>query len=470
MQIQKRDGSKERKILTGLITSNVVLGRIAARWEPRMFASSWANLVASWCLEFYNKHQKCPKAAIVSLFESWADSHQDDDDINVISRFLESLSYDFQKNGLNSGHVLDLADDYFDTVKLTRLKESIEAGIELGKLAEVREKVASFRGIQLGSEAPVMPYNQDEIIKTCFACNEEEDLLQFPGDLGKFYKRILRRGKFLAFMAPEKVGKTWTLVDICHRAVSQRCKTAYFECGDMTQDEIVARMMCRLAGHPLYSPDDRWPCSIKVPRRLSRERNDDYATITESETLVFTKALDVQEALQHCDRFRKKVLRSDESYLRLSCHPNSTLSTDKIENILESWQHDGWVVDVVVIDYADIIAPPKHFKDSRDGINSIWQALRRISQRFHCLVVTATQTNAASYEAKTLGRQHFSNDKRKYAHVSALAGINVTLDEKEKGISRYNWIVKREGRYSSKKCIHVAGSLDLGCPTMVSTF
>ena len=138
---------------------------------------------------------------------------------------------------------------------------------------------------------------------------------------------------------------------------------------------------------------------------------------------------------------------------------------------LDKWKSlYDWVPDVIVIDYADIVAPPRGVKEPRDQVNEIWKALRAMSQRQHCLVVTATQTNAASYEAKTLGRQHYANDKRKYAHVTALAGINVTAEEKEAGVARYNWIVLREGQYSSRKCVHVAGCLAIGQPSLVSCF
>jgi hypothetical protein len=127
---------------------------------------------------------------------------------------------------------------------------------------------------------------------------------------------------------------------------------------------------------------------------------------------------------------------------------------------------------VVVIDYADILAPePGATKeDYRHQINVTWQALRRLSQDYHVLVVTATQSDASSYGARILRREHFSEDKRKYAHVTGMVGINQTEEEQGKGIFLLNWILLREGSYSPGRCVHVAGCLAIANPAIVSAW
>ena len=156
--------------------------------------------------------------------------------------------------------------------------------------------------------------------------------------------------------------------------------------------------------------------------------------------------------------------------LRLSCHPNSSLTVGGIRAILQNWERTGWVPDVIVIDYADILAPPHGIADTRDQINSTWKQLRALSQSTHSLVVTATQADAASYNTNTIGRANFSEDKRKLAHVTGLVGLNANSDEKECGILRLNWIVLRESAFTETQCVHVAGCLEIGNPAVKSTF
>jgi hypothetical protein len=84
------------------------------------------------------------------------------------------------------------------------------------------------------------------------------------------------------------------------------------------------------------------------------------------------------------------------------------------------------------------------------------------------LVVTATQADAQSYVASTLGKSNFSEDKRKLAHATAIAGINQTDDEKQFQIQRLNWIVLREQEFHTFKCLHVAGCLAIAQPAIKS--
>jgi hypothetical protein len=127
------------------------------------------------------------------------------------------------------------------------------------------------------------------------------------------------------------------------------------------------------------------------------------------------------------------------------------------------------VPDAVVIDYADITAPYPGVKEGRDQINENWMHLRRISQDYHCLVLTATQADADSYSRRLMGRKNFSDDRRKHDHVTAMLGLNVTDEDKEVGITRVNFLDRREGGYTEKGQVWVAGCLAIGCPVLKST-
>jgi hypothetical protein len=96
--------------------------------------------------------------------------------------------------------------------------------------------------------------------------------------------------------------------------------------------------------------------------------------------------------------------------------------------------------------------------------------MRRLSQENHVLVVTATQTDAKSYGVHTLRREHFSEDKRKFSHVTGIVGINQDPQEMELGVFRLNWIALREGSYSESRCCHVAGCLAIANPAIVSAW
>ena len=141
-----------------------------------------------------------------------------------------------------------------------------------------------------------------------------------------------------------------------------------------------------------------------------------------------------------------------------------------IREIVVGWGREEGIPDIVVIDYADILKMDVPGLDKRDQINGTWKQLRALSQSLHCLVVTATQSDASSYKMETIQMGNFSEDKRKHAHVTGTVGLNQTKEENRLGVMRLNWIVAREHQFNSYKCGHVAGCLDIANPDIKSTF
>ena len=66
----------------------------------------------------------------------------------------------------------------------------------------------------------------------------------------------------------------------------------------------------------------------------------------------------------------------------------------------------------------------------------------------------ALQSQAKGFTKKVLDRTDFSEDNRKFNHVSGFVGINVDANEKEKGLCRLNWIMNRNKPYNVYRCCH----------------
>ena len=289
-----------------------------------------------------------------------------------------------------------------------------------------------------------------EIIKSAFE-DQHESLIKYRQGLGEFFGERLERSGFIGIMAPDKTGKSFMLQDLAYRAMLQKRRVAYFECGDNSRNQIMRRFMVRISKHPLK------PCTVEYPDSIEiDEENETYVTHTQRK---YRHELTWRRAYKACRELAKGKKIKD--VLRLSCHYNSTLSIDGMRDVLEGWERENWIPDVVVIDYADIMDMDRYGIEGRDRTDYLWKGLRRISQERHCLVVTATQSNRAAYTAKKIGREHSSEDKRKLAHVTGMLGMNQNSEEKEKGVMRLNWVVLREGSYNEGKFCYVATCLPL---------
>ena len=166
----------------------------------------------------------------------------------------------------------------------------------------------------------------------------------------------------------------------------------------------------------------------------------------------------------------KSFFQDRKRRFRISTHANDTLTVSEIRAICDRWERtDGFVPDVIVIDYADLLVAEKS-KEFRHAQNEIWKNLRALSQKRKCLVVTATQADAKSYEKNLLSMSNYSEDKRKFAHVTAMFGLNQDRYSREKklGIMRINQLVLRSGEFDSTTTVTVLQSLNLGRPFLDS--
>lgn len=467
VKVEKHDGSQERRIVIGMIVDRIVLARISDKWEKELFKSRWANLVGSWCVKFFNKYDKAPGKAIQGVFETWAQDGKDKDTIKLVEKFLDDISGEYAtlKKDSNSDYIIDLAAQHFNRVRMTKLAEAIQEDVEAGDLDKAQGRVNTFGRIEMGVGAGVDILTDETAIQESFA-DKREPLIVYPGALGNFFRDALERDAFVAFTGPEKRGKTWWLLDIAWRGMLQGRKVAFFEVGDMSQAQIMRRFMARASGRPLKATEEEKP--VKYPTFCIKEPESDIAQV-DFDIRHFNKPLSWQRANQACRDVVNKT-KSKTSLLKLSCHPNDTISVHGIQSILQSWERQGWTPDIVVIDYADILAPVAGYAEGRDAINKTWKTLRGMSQSLHCLLVTATQSDAGSYTTEIITQGNFTDDKRKWAHVTAACGINQSDTEKDLQLQRLNWVVLRESEFNVSKCVHVAGCLAIGNPAVKSTF
>lgn len=442
-----------------MITDDSVLSRIVNVWQGSMFDSRWANLVGTWCIDFFRKYGKAPKQSIETVFDRWAEKNSDEATQKLVSKFLADLSGEYEQETEAADYVVDLAGNYFNRVKLLELADSIRGDVDNGDYKGAHSKVDSFSGVEIGVGAAIDVLSDEQAILAAFA-EQEKDLVRYPGDLGKYFRRVFTRDAFVVFLAPEKKGKSFWLLDLAWRAMLQRNRVAFFEVGDMSQHQVMQRFMTRAARRPLHSESIQYPTNIY--------KDDEGKVTVESEERSWNTPLTGQDALRACQKVIKQT-KSNQELLRLSVHPNSSINVFGIKSILQKWERAGWVPDVIVIDYVDILSPPSGVLDIREQINTTWKQLRALSQELHCLVVTATQAKASAYKAIKLGQEHAAEDKRKNAHVTAMIGINRTPSDIKNGVYRINFVDLRNRENLGNWC-YTAPCLGISNPAVKSSF
>jgi hypothetical protein len=465
MKVQQRSLNEERVILIGMIVDRTVLGRIATKWTLPMFRAPYANKVGDWCVQYHKRYGKAPGPHLQHIYESWAANAKNDELIGTVGQFLDGLSRQYQRlrRQSNSDYLIDKAGAYFNRVRLERLTDTLTGDLDVGDTERALSRVAKYRKLDMGVGECVDVLGDQEALRTAFA-TQGEPLIRFSDGLGKFFGNHLERDGLIAFQGPEKRGKSFWLQELAFAAVLARLRVAFFECGDLSQHQIMRRFMVRVSCHPLSAGQVKYPQGIK----LKQQKEGPPLVLLREQTRVYKKPLTWRKAWRACKKLTKR--RRLKSVWRLSCHYNATLSIDGMQEILDEWGHDDWIPDVIVIDYADILAMEYPGLEGRERYDHTWKQLRRLSQERHCLVVTATQAAARAYKVQTQSQDHFSEDKRKNAHVTGMVGLNQTPLEKEQGIMRLNWIELREGFFSPYRCCYVATCPQLANMSVRSVF
>ena len=460
MKDTRFEGTQLRRILAGMVTDPVVCARISSQWrEGGLFDSAWANLVGGWCVRHQVKYGQPPNGQLGSIYDTWASGTDlSDETVKGVERFLSFLSDEWSKaESPPSDYLLDQARQFFDGVKARKAIERAEEHLEAGHTDEAIGELNGTSHVELGAGSLVKPGEDYEVWQEAFDPDRRKPLITWPGPLGKFLGDSFCRDSLIAFMGPDKSSKSMWLLETEFRGLRNRCRVAHFDVGDMARDDVLIRLGQRATRRPLRGGTYTVPVGIDVDGFTSEQRQ-------------WKGDLDPGEAFK---AFRK--VTNGKDVFRLSCHPNSSIGPEGIRGILANWEREGWVADLVVIDYADILAPPMGTREPLEQIDATWKYLRRMSQELHCLVVTASQSSAAAYatgkeggKPTVLTRRHFSGRKTKLAHVNGMLGINVTDEEKERGECRINWVVRRSAAYSERHTVSVAGCLAICSPAMVS--
>lgn len=504
----------ERRIVIGLIVSTEYTEQISSIWDPEYLESPELKMMAGWCLDYFEKYRTAPHKDIESIYTEQLQTGLDKDRAEFVELILTSLNDEFERQDqFNVQYLLDQTKRHFKQRHLVLYNEEIQALLDAGELEEAEKFAAEYRGLPDGL-TPGLELSSREALKKidgAFATTTQT-IVKYPGALGELWNSQMVRGGFVALMGSEKRGKTWMLIDISMRAARGKFNVAFFQAGDMTEEQQLKRVCIYLAkrsdkekycGKMFLPVKDCWLNQIDECDR--DDRDCDFGVLTEGveqKDITYNDLIEASKASPdygtcwkyNCPDYKgavwyaphevkepltpkeakKKLRRFFKQYrsrFKLSTHANGSLSVREMRNILSAWERqDGFIPDLIVVDYADLLIPDQRTDMFRHGQNEIWKALRGLSQDHHALVVTATQADAKSYEQGLLRLSNFSEDKRKYAHVTSMFGLNQDPHGKEKrlGLLRINELVVREDEFYTTRQVALMQKLQIGRPCLGS--
>lgn len=414
----------EKELLIGLIVSDEFIKQLAPTLQQKYLKATSSRHIMNWCLEYFDKYGEAPKELIQDIYVQYKDKLPEEDS-EIIAKTLSHINKLHQKNEkINTEYMVDKAVQYIKGRRLDLLRESIEDELDLGNIEKAEALVTSFTAVNRIERKTTNLWDDNQIVDKIFD-NEHKEVFKMPGVAGELMGYFTRSNLY-AYAGVAKRGKTRWLAQTATTAAMQGCNTLLIEL-EMDDEEISDILLNNFVRKPKYEKE------LTLP--YFTEENDIAYRVVHGEAKTH----------KEYEKWRKKGKMRCAPLHRIVANPSEATIPDLEAEIAKLEFYEGFSPDVIIIDYADIIAGKGH--DARDRVNNIWLALKTWAKKYHCAVITATHMNGEALK-KDAEAWNVGEDKRKLNHVAGMYILNQTEEEKKQGIMRIKATATRFGSYT----------------------
>jgi replicative DNA helicase len=119
-----------------------------------------------------------------------------------------------------------------------------------------------------------------------------------------------------------------------------------------------------------------------------------------------------------------------EGKLIVKSYPTKSASPNMLKAHLERLRQRDTKVNMIIVDYADLLKPNLSHKEKRIELENIYEELRGIAQEFECTMWTASQTNRSGLNAEVITMESISEAFNKCFVSDFIFSISRTAEDK----------------------------------------
>ena len=126
-------------------------------------------------------------------------------------------------------------------------------------------------------------------------------------------------------------------------------------------------------------------------------------------------------------------------------YPTKSVSTETLRNHLKKLEQRDFKVDMVVVDYGDLLKPVTAQREKRNELEGIYEELRGIAAEFKCPLWTASQTNRSGLNAEVVTMESISEAFNKCFVADFIFSLSRTATHKQNNTGRIFIAKNRNG-------------------------
>ena len=146
--------------------------------------------------------------------------------------------------------------------------------------------------------------------------------------------------------------------------------------------------------------------------------------------------------------FKEEILetvKDIEGKLIIKEYPTKSASVKTIKTHLEGLRKRDVNVDMIIVDYADLLRSVNNHREKRMELESIYEGLRGLAQEFDCAVWTASQTNRGGLNAEVITMESISEAFSKCFVADFIFSVSRTVQDKTTNSGRVFVAKNRNG-------------------------
>lgn len=495
---RKVSTEKEKDLMIGLIVDTRFCREVLPVVKGELLQVDQFKIILGWIQDYFTKYDEAPREKIERIYISKRSSLDSalGDNIEI---FLRELSKKFEaKESFSVDYFADQSILYLKERNLWVRSQQIQGLLDTGDIEGAERLFINYREVAKTTSTWINPFSEEFVESVML--KEEEHLLELPGAVGKLIGKLRRKNLF-AILAPTKRGKSWWLLELAWHAASEGLKVVVFSL-EMEEEEMGGRSFKRISGKdfekeviiiPIFDclhnqkATCNLPCregnssglpldDLDLPPKYSDSFSHTPCSVCRGKNdgnfapgLWYKKERRPKINYASMVSTLKSFKRMFGDNLRFKTYAIREANIGTIKRDLDLLEYtEGFVPDVVEIDYADILGPENSKLEGRDKVNETWLMLKNLGQTRNALIVTATQSNRGSMDRRKVKATDTGEDIRKLHHANVFVSLNQTPREKRKGLMRIAITVARGVEFDEMKEVLVVQNLSIGQPFLDS--
>ena len=385
--------SFQSKIIASLMSDLKFIQTISDILEPNMFDSDSNKWLVRAIREYYYEYKKQPTLEVVKY-----KIDEIDNDIlksGVIEKlrdvwknieatdleFVQSETLDFCKNQTLKSAILESV-DMLENKNYDGIKSIIDEAMKAGTTRDLGHDYIPSLETRLSESARITVKTPWDVIN---------DIID--GGLGA--------GELGVIVAPAGIGKSWTLQALGSDVVK----------------------------------------SGKTVVHYSLELNENYVGLRYDSIFSGVTTSNIK---YHKEEVEKKISKLPGKLL-IKYFPTKAASVQTLGAHLKQIELSGVKIDIVIVDYADILMPTGNFIEKRHAIGNIYEDLRGLAGELEIPIWTASQANRSALEEDVIGADKVAEDYSKVMTADFVMSMSRKVEDKIANTGRFHVIKNRFG-------------------------